>query len=340
MKYYKILILWLSLSIVCSACQKKKPAYQPKVDTKEVKEIAKSIDTKVFRYELALQQLSPDSLQYQLNQMRDDYAFLLGDTVTAAGARQISNYLKDPTIKKLYKQSNKVFADFAPYKEAFDSAFTLMKYYFPQATIPRVYTVITGLYYEMPIMCYDSAIVVSLDLYLGSNYPIYKQLGPNVPQYIYRRFAPEYLLPDCFKELAYNYIDFPQATSVLDEMLIDGKRMLFAQLLLPNTADTLIFGYPHNKLQWAVNNESIIWSYLINNNLLYNKNKQTIRELIGEKPFTSYFGNNSPGKIGSWIGWQICRSWIANNPDKPISDMLLEKDSQKILNESKYKPKK
>jgi hypothetical protein len=62
--------------------------------------------------------------------------------------------------------------------------------------------------------------------------------------------------------------------------------------------------------------------------------------LVKESPFTSFFGNQSPGRVGAWTGWQICRSWVQKNPNKLLKDLMNELDAQKILAESKYKPKK
>lgn len=338
--YIRTIIFAIILCTSVISCHRKQPAYQPKVDSVQIKQKTAQMHTSIHRYDKALQRINRDSILQGLQALQGEYAFFTGDSIYPEGVRQISNYLNDPTIKKLYKEVNKQYADCSDLEQAFDSAFALMQYHFPQATIPQVYTAITGLYYEMPIMYYDTVLIIALDLYLGRNYKLYKQLGPAVPQYIYHRFAKEYILPDCFKEMAFKYINFNAATTVLDEMLIEGKRLMFASAMLPHVHDTLIYGVTPAKLQWAQANEVEIWSYIVNNDLLYSKNKADVRKLVGESPFTPYFSNESPGRIGAWIGWQICRSWVMNNPDRPLKELMQEKNSQKILKESKYKPKK
>jgi len=62
--------------------------------------------------------------------------------------------------------------------------------------------------------------------------------------------------------------------------------------------------------------------------------------LVGDAPFTAYFGNQSPGQVGAWIGWRICRSWVEKNPQRKVTELFNETDAQKILTESKYKPQK
>jgi hypothetical protein len=123
-------------------------------------------------------------------------------------------------------------------------------------------------------------------------------------------------------------------------MILEGKRLLFAELVLPQAPDSVIFPFPQEKIEWAMQNEANIWGHLIEKKLLYSKDYTVIRKLVKEAPFTNYFGNQSPGRVGAWTGWQICRSWVQKNPNKLISELMNELDAQKILTESKYKPKK
>jgi len=180
-----------------------------------------------------------------------------------------------------------------------------------------------------------------LDMYLGKDFKIYKQLGAAVPKFISRRFSQEYILSDCFKEISYQYIKHKNSeNSLLDAMILEGKRLLFTESMLPDAPDSLIFPVPQEKIQWAIDNEVNIWGFLIEKNFLYSKDNTVILKFISEAPFTNFFGQQSPGRIGAWVGWQICRSWVQKNPDKKLSDLMNETDAQKILSESKYKPKK
>jgi hypothetical protein len=300
------------------------------------------MDIKIKRYEKALNNIHIDSLKAGLVALQKDYYFFVGDNPgDSANVEQIRNYLADKRIKQLYLDVQKQYPDLSDMEKGFNESFSRLKYYFPQANIPAIYTAITGLYYEMPVMFYDSTLIIALDMYLGKDYKLYKQLGVSVPQYIIRRFSKEYILPDCFSEMSYQYIKYKDIQgTLLDEMILEGKRLLFTEAVLPELADSIIFPYPQEKIQWVINNEAKIWGHLIEKKYLYSKDNIIIRKLVREAPFTSEFGNQSPGKVGAWIGWQICRSWIEKNPQKPIQDLMQEIDAQKILAESKYKPKK
>ena len=338
-------IIWgvFLLHFIFFACDRPK-SNKPLVTVKksEVKQIQKSIDVKIKRYEQALNNIAKDSLAEGLKSLQKDYYFFVGDNPSDPNhVNQIRNYLHDKIIKQLYLEVQKQFPDLSDMEKEFSQAFSLLKYHFPDATLPQIYTAITGLYYEMPIMFYDSTLIISLDLYLGKNYKLYKRLGADVPQFIIQRFSKEYILADCFKEISYHYIKNREIQgTLLDEMIWEGKKLIFTESMLPHLPDSILFPYSKEKIQWAILHEANIWGHFIEKNYLYSKDNALIRKLISDAPFTSLFGNQSPGKIGVWVGWQICRSWIKKNPDKSIKDLMNELNAQKILTESKYKPKK
>ena len=82
-----------------------------------------------------------------------------------------------------------------------------------------------------------------------------------------------------------------------------------------------------------------MWAFFIQNNLLYNADYYKIRSFITEAPTTKGF-KNSPPRMAEWIGWQIVKSYMDNNKNISIKDLLNENDAQKILKASKYKPNK
>lgn len=342
MKAGKIILLIFVFFSFFISCQDKKSKNIPKVDKKELKEIQKTLDVGIHRYERALFKMDINQMTNELLKIKKEFPFFVRENPTTSEYKErLGSFINNNVNQDLYKEVEKQFPDLSQMEKDFSSAFTLIKYHFPEAKFPHIYTAILGLYYEMPIIYEDTVLVIALDMYLGSDCKYYKKLGYTVPRFVIRRFSKEYILRDCMKEMAYDYIKFDRdAMTLLDEMILEGKRWMFAEIALPSTHDTIISGYSFEKLEWAQHNELNVWTYLIDKEYLYSNDNTLIRKLIQDASFTAYFGNISPGQIGAWIGWQICRSWIKYNPDKKISDLMNEKDSQKILKDSKYKPQK
>ncbi len=220
-----------------------------------------------------------------------------------------------------------------------EEALKYYKYYFPQNAIPKVYTYISGLQYEYPIQMADDVMIIGLDLYLGSNFEAYREIG--IPEYKISRMNPELIAVDFMKELAHNILPAPvKSPNFLDEIIRFGKIMYFLDASLPNKADHNKIGYPPEKLAWCFANESNLWAFIIDQEILFTSNYQIIRKLVNDGPFTAGFSNNSPARIGGWIGWQIVRSYMDNNPEITLDELLKNTNANLILSNSKYKPTK
>jgi hypothetical protein len=47
----------------------------------------------------------------------------------------------------------------------------------------------------------------------------------------------------------------------------------------------------------------------------------------------------APGRTGDWLGWQIIKAYVAQNPNTSMQDVLRLNNSQDILKRARYKPK-
>ena len=133
--------------------------------------------------------------------------------------------------------------------------------------------------------------------------------------------------------------DQNSATSLLDNMVEKGKMMYLVDAMLPDTPDSLKIGYTETQLEWCEANEPAMWTYLIEQKMLYSTKRMDIVRYINDAPSTSGFPVESPGRSGVWIGWQIVRQYMKKHPDITLSELMSNKDYQKILNESEYDPR-
>ena len=84
-----------------------------------------------------------------------------------------------------------------------------------------------------------------------------------------------------------------------------------------------------------------MWRYFIEKELLYNTDPNMASRFILDAPFSKFYleiDNESPGRIGQYIGWKMVRSYMEHN-DTSVSQ-LLSKDADEIFKNSKYKPTK
>ena len=124
-------------------------------------------------------------------------------------------------------------------------------------------------------------------------------------------------------------------------MIYFGKLLYFKDAVLPNKTDTEKIGYTQLELDWSRANESEIWRNFVENELLYSTNAKLPGRFINPAPFSKFYlelDNESPGRIGQYIGWQIVRAYMKNN-DVSLSKMLIT-NADDIFKQSKFKPRK
>jgi len=258
--------------------------------------------------------------------------------------------------KNIFDSAQKKYSNFEPVKKEIENAFRHVKFYFPSYKLPSQIIPIIGPMNsiddmaKMPNGDYSPDFIgsgflgISLQFYLGKDFSLYKAdyfINNVAPLYRSRRFDREYITADVMKVVI--SVDlFPDKSNtmpLIDQMIEKGKQWWLLDKFLPDTPDSIKTGYTQKQLQWCEENEGLIWSYIIKNEDLHTINPVTIQTYIGEAPFTQGFSQEySPGNLGSWIGWQIVKRFVANKASLKPADVMAA-SAKEILEEAKYKPK-
>lgn len=102
-----------------------------------------------------------------------------------------------------------------------------------------------------------------------------------------------------------------------------------------------ILRYDKSKLDWSHNQEKAIWSYLVENELLFQSKEKTIMNLFSEGPFTPNLEkdgkNESPDRIGKFIGFRMVQEFMKENASEDFKlDKLMSASAEEIY--KSYKP--
>jgi gliding motility-associated lipoprotein GldB len=246
------------------------------------------------------------------------------------------NKMKNPLWRELYTEVQKKYSNFEPFKEDIETLFKHIKYYFPKTKTPKVITVISEMDYNNKVIYADSLLIISLELYLGKDHKFYQ-----FPNYLKQNFEQKQILPDVVSSFSTQKIPPVSDNNLLGQMIYFGKQLVLKDLLLPDYSDADKMGYMPEQVKWCQENESYMWRYFIENELLYNNDQKLNNRFINPAPFSKFYleiDNESPGSVGSWIGWQIVRSFMKNN--EVSLEELLKMNAKEIFEKSKYKPKK
>ena len=220
-------------------------------------------------------------------------------------------------------------------------AFKRIKYYYPQKKLPKVYAYFSG--FQAQTTLGDGYFGIGLDMFLGTDSRFYPALVQTLPHYITVRFTPENITPRVIEGLAREdmFPDNGHEKTLLSKMIYNGKIFYFMDQVLPDMPDSLKIGYTTQQVKWCTDFKQQIWGYFLEENLLYETDFMKYEKYISEAPFTPGLGekNESAPKLGEWAGWQIVKAYMARHPEITLQQLMNEKDSQKILTESRYRPK-
>ena len=339
----KQIYLFFLMALLLGACSRNK-----KVDVSNI-----PVNVKIERFDKEFDAMRTRPMAQQAAYLQQKYGPFYRDFIALVLQDQDIN-IRDTSYFKLLREvlTNQAYHDL---KHDVDSvypntdqqnaeltdAFRRIKYYFPKARLPKVYSYFSG--FEAQTVIGNGYVGVGLDLFLGGNSRFYPALTEAYPHYLSRNFNPQNITPRVVEGIAREDM-FPENDTnktLLAKMVYSGKIMYFMDLVLPDVADTTKIGYTGAQLKWCRQFESSIWAYFLDQNLLYESDYPKIQQYLTEAPFTPGLGehNDSAPKLAIWTGWQIVRAYMKKHPEVTLAKLMTENDAQKILNGSKYRPK-
>lgn len=248
-------------------------------------------------------------------------------------AQELLRANQDSTFQALNAAVAKEFADVSDIKVELEQAFAYLKSYYPDFKAPKVYTYVSG--FGLDLLVEEDILVIGLDYFLPGDHVF----QPDLPKYIASRYERKYLVPMIVLAISsrYNEID-PKDNTLLAEMVYYGKAYHFVKSILPCTSDQYLIGYTPEQIQACWDNEDLIWTHFIENELLFETNPFEIRKYIGEAPSTDAISMDAPGRIGRWIGWNIVEEY-AIQQDLSLPELMRESDAKKLFKDSGYRPR-
>lgn len=309
------------------------------VKVKEAEE--KKIDLKVVRLEEQLFNLKNKQEARQLllanPSLVKDYLGLPYPIQDSQFVDIFYDFYTNPDLKKFYQKSTKEFGDFSDVKTSLTELFKYTTYYYPKYKVPEVQTIITGFRFDKDISFSDDTIIISYDYFLGPK----SEFKPPLYDYFLERYQKPYLSPMIAQAISARFNNSNMDDkSMLASMIYYGKAHYFTERVMPSLQDTLNIMYTGTQLADVEKHIDVIWGHFIEKQLLFDKTKFQVDKYCGERPVISEIGEKCPGRIGRWLGWQIVRSYMKENPNVTLQQLMEDNDAMKIFKASKYKPGK
>ncbi|NLA23552.1 MAG: hypothetical protein GX879_01160 [Bacteroidales bacterium] len=258
----------------------------------------------------------------------------IGGTENRAYKSYLQTFLNDYAVKQAYNEVENVFADTDWLNKKLSDGFKHYKYYFSNEDIPRIVSFVAG--FNHSVISMEGFIGIGLDKYLGENCELYNMM--QIPNFTSKQMIPERIAYDVMIALVQEKFPFDEDDeNLLKRMIYEGKALYFIDAMYPSDADSIKHAYTNAEEEYCKRFERDMWTYIIDQKVLYSTDYLLIRNYCSNAPYTKDFGIDSPPRTGNWLGWRIVHSYISHTKTS-LQDLMLESDYQKILNLSRYNP--
>ncbi len=300
----------------------------------------------IVRFDRALLNVNPLTTMQDIRVLYDEYPVfmpvfvedILGIPVadTAYLAQQLPAFLTDTIygFAQTNRREREVFADIRDLENSLNHAFSRVHFLYPEWHIPTVYLFISG--FNSSLMFVDDDMAVGADMYLGSDYEFYNRV---VYEYQKITMRPECIPVDVVSAFLFRNIPYTSAKSrLIDNMIYRGKVMYLLAQIFSDLPGYEVMGYTTEQWDWCLRNERAVWHLMMDKRDLFKTESLVLTSYLNDGPFTSEISQDSPGRLGTWIGWRIAESYMQHNEQVTLQQLMAEPDAELILQHSFYKP--
>jgi hypothetical protein len=328
-------LLIMAVLVACWAC--KKESFRVNLSGSET-------NISITRFEDTLFMADPSNFETCIPRWKKEfggffqnycYVLRLGNVDDPGFAQRLRSFATDHFSYMIYSRLKQVYPDLNQLTSSLNGAFSHYHYYFPDKVIPRIFTYAAG--FNQSAITDDSLLAIGLDRYLGKNEELYKQV--DIYNYLVKNMNPERITPDCMYYWAET--EFPYNDSIdnlVTNMIYQGTLLYFVGAMVPDSPDSVKWGFTQKELDYMIANEKPMWGYLVEQKLLFKSDRFTMNKFILEGPFTKDFGRDSPARAAIWIGYRIVSSYMKNNQRITLPMLMNERNYMKIMNLSEYNP--
>jgi len=263
------------------------------------------------------------------------YNFLFNSNNDTVINNQILSFINNDDMREVYDTINLRFSSISNLKNDLGNSLYNFKNLFSEYPTPNIITMFSGFNYG--VIVEDSLVAIGLDFYLGKNSIFYQRLGD--PEYLRFQKQARFITPNILEAWYDSFFSFTnKRTNFLSELIYKGKIMYLISYTLENFPLVDQLRFSKTDLEWCDKNESSIWAFLIDNDLLFSNREKEYRSYLNHAPFSKGMTQESPSRIAYYIGYNIVEKYMKNNNEVSIKELMFEEDFMKILTKSKYKP--
>lgn len=307
-------------------------------------EIQKTNAINIYRFEQSLFATNENKINKDILEWKKElgpffesfnYEILRTNSKQENYKNELLKFVSHPDMREAFDTLIKKYPNVDFLEKDLAIAFAKYKQYFPEKKELTIITYFSG--FNFGVVTNDTIVAIGMDYFLGKDCSLYKRL--NSPAYMREKNQKRFILPYCFEAIANNEFSiFDNGNDFLSQMIYKGKIMYFLDVMLPEISKADKLRFSKIQIAWCEENEKNIWTYFIDNEILYSSDIKKFTSYINHAPFAKGMPKDSPGRIAYYIGWKIVNDYMENNPKLTLEALMQNTQSQEILQQSGYKP--
>lgn len=339
---------WSVLVVLLGSCQSDRCKPAPDVSAVEVLPVTiKRFDQQLMALDTASAAQDLQALQDSFPQFAPFYLELYGFAAKGvpldSTARYLAGFVAATLEGPIYDTAQQVYTDLSGVEAELSTAARYFAHYFPERAFPEVIAMYSELSHGVIVPPTDTPqVVFSPEMFLGQDFPYYYSERVNMPRYITRSSNSDHLAAKILmahvSDLVESADSVPPST-LLDYMVLNGKKWYILERLLPCTPDSVRWEYTADQTKWVKRNEFQMWREVFSG-MLYDTDYRAFQKYIALSPHSPNMPQEAPGNTGSYIGYRIVSDFMERNPSYTLPQLLAVTDAKKILTLSRYKPKR
>lgn len=225
-----------------------------------------------------------------------------------------------------------IYTNFSAYENQLMEALKHYHYYFPDSSLPSQIVTLNSYFNAQSFITSKNEWCIGLDMFLGKNSAHLELLPRDIfPDFLKEKMEMKYLVPSAVQAWLLEKCYFDTGEEFLDKIVSAGKIMYLLDVVLPNVSREDKIQFTKEEWAWCEANKANVWRELVEKKTLFSKDPAVIDNWIKDGPFTKGLPQESPSRMGRWIGWQMVKDYMKKNPETTIPQLMGESNPKRIL---------
>ena len=229
----------------------------------------------------------------------------------------IKLFYQSDFLKELEKEKSLILNDALNQIEKSKIGFQYLTFYFPQLILPQKIGLMNTLF--SGVTSNDSILIISTENYLN---PTFQIIPKEINQWQKKRMNIKYMSRDILQFWIQAKVINSIEGNIAENLIQAGKILYLLKACFPNEDDTFILRYPDEDYNWAIENETMFWEYLVREEILFKNSQRDLINFFNEGPYTIGLSEESPDRMGQFLGYQMVLSFMKKNSDISLEKLM------------------